>query len=430
MISTKAVLFSIIFALVFFEPILFKISVGPITFTILRLLIFMLFIVILYKNVFKVGLSHLQIVKYPLAFIGTWFIYGMFSLGWATDKVTGAKEMYIFSIFLLLIFILLHLFDHDRMIRVVEISYWSMGILILMIAIVEINTGFHLSTSRYVESSMAELNQSIATAFFYNENDLSLFLVMLAPFYLTKIFDRQTLLLKLVSIVLYVALCYVIFVNSSRIAIIATVIQFLIVVLLKVKPAFIRGLLTFIPLLILVISFNINKFISLFVIYDGYGSNFVRLNLILNGLYSVYQSFMLGVGPGNFEKHVSPMFNTNGIVNPHNWWIEILTNYGFIIFCGYLVFFFFMLKKLYEIFKQKNHYSNFALTLFLSQVGFMFASIGPSSLFSFWPMWLMYAIILAFINLHGRKDSYATKEQFLFREIRDNHYNVSEKGGY
>jgi O-antigen ligase len=133
-------------------------------------------------------------------------------------------------------------------------------------------------------------------------------------------------------------------------------------------------------------------------INDGTGSTFIRINLYLNSLYTTFQSFMLGVGPGNYQYNINPMFNTQGIINPHNWWLEILTNYGLLVFFGYCCFFLYMLVKLFKIYRENNDKNELALILFLSLSGFSIGCMGPSSLFYFWPMWLLYGVSLGYIS--------------------------------
>ncbi|MBS4206749.1 O-antigen ligase family protein [Bacillus sp. FJAT-50079] len=405
----KAFIYVILFLLIFMDPFIFNFAVGPIHLTLLRLIIFLISIPILYQYIVKRNFNNLAAIKSPIIFFAIWFIYGFASLAWATDKIVAVKELYYFFIFLLLILILINLLDDEKMIKVMDRSFWGIGVITIFICLMEIFTGFHLGTSRYViEVMRTEEIHYIATAFFYNENDLSLFLVMIAPFYYLKIFGERKLYLKIINAFVMSLLFYVIIINGSRVAILAIFIQTAALLYIKFKPTFyriIRSSILFLPVFIVFIFLNIDKITPLIAIYNGYGSNFVRLNLYLNGLYSVYQSFMLGVGPGNFEKNIFPMFITNGIVNPHNWWIELLTNYGFLVFSGYLLFFIYHLKKLFKIYKEKNIYSNVAIILFISQIGFIFASIGPSRLFYYWPMWVNYAIILAIINLNERKNN-------------------------
>src|SRR5690606_12671218 len=113
-------------------------------------------------------------------------------------------------------------------------------------------------------------------------------------------------------------------------------------------------------------------------------STSARINLILTGINSILDTFLFGVGAGNFQFHVNGSYDTNGIVNPHNWWLEVSTNYGVDVFVFYLAFLIFLFRKLWQIYKQNNEASLLAFCLLLSYVGFVIACIGPSRLFYFW----------------------------------------------
>ncbi|MCL6631854.1 MAG: glycosyltransferase [Alicyclobacillus herbarius] len=69
------------------------------------------------------------------------------------------------------------------------------------------------------------------------------------------------------------------------------------------------------------------------------GSIGQRLNLIRNGIHFTLLSHGLGFGPGSFEylmSHDVGIYPTGGIINPHNFWVEVLSEYGVIVFCGLL----------------------------------------------------------------------------------------------
>lgn len=65
-----------------------------------------------------------------------------------------------------------------------------------------------------------------------------------------------------------------------------------------------------------------------------------RINLIKNGLYFLNKTYGFGVGSGNIEYWMEnyAIFPINTI-NMHNWWFEILTEYGVLILIGYLIFY-------------------------------------------------------------------------------------------
>jgi teichuronic acid biosynthesis protein TuaE len=177
---------------------------------------------------------------------------------------------------------------------------------------------------------------------------------------------------------------------------------------IKNKIKFILLALIFLPVVIINFHNNIHQIINMFSsifnsISSGRGAGFVRLNLILNGLYFLYNSFGFGVGAGNIEFYMrnNAIFETFGIENMHNWWFEIITNYGIIIFMLYLMFFIRIFFKIYMIRKTENN-KIFSEAILLSLIGFIFASISPSTFIAFRPQWIIIGIAIAYINSHKK----------------------------
>ena len=401
----KTVSYLCLFLLVFIDPFFFNVPVGPLRVTAIRVVIggltfIMLFRLLVFEDIIK------RQIGYPVLFLFVWFLYGFISILWTTDKVTGIKELYYFGTFLLFILLLIYLLKMKNHRFWINQSFWLMGIITIGISLLELALNYHLPTSRIVLEAdrFSESSTRVATAFFYNENDLATFLVILFPFFLVNLL-KTTAFGKFLNIMIMLLIFVITFANLARIATISLLIQVLLFIYLTKKDWFYRGIclaLLFSPILLglswVLLGDKFATLIDLEGLKQGYGSGFIRLNLYLNGVYALFQSFMLGVGPGNFQEHIYPMFNTKGIVNPHNWWVEVLTNYGFMIFCGYVVFYWFCLKNTFQLYQKNVKSNHLALTLFLSLSGFIFASIGPSRLFYFWPMWLLIGVVLAYIN--------------------------------
>lgn len=75
----------------------------------------------------------------------------------------------------------------------------------------------------------------------------------------------------------------------------------------------------------------------------------VRKNLLLNGINLLKDNPLIGVGPGQFrQRHIEGNVEhpTHTVTNPHNFPIEIISNYG-IIGWGYLLIFGYVLLQLF-----------------------------------------------------------------------------------
>ncbi|MBA4538053.1 O-antigen ligase family protein [Bacillus aquiflavi] len=399
-LNFRKYLFFLITILVFLDPLLFKIDLGPITITSLRVILIISIYYFLYELIFKPKWANYNEIRIYLLFFLIWFSYGGVAVLWSNDPNLAIRQLYYFSMFILFILLLVKVLSAQESYKWVYRIFWVIGVLMVGLSFIEMITNIHLPTSRLYNQDTA---QYISTGFFYNENDHAYFLVLIAPFFLLNI-TRKKILLSIINAMIYAAIFIVIYINDSKAALISLFLQIVIMnlfildykkiykVLLSSVALFgIIGVFFFTPVGEKVLTIlNSLKFSN--------GSAFVRLNLYLNGLYALSDHWFFGVGPGNFITNIYENFNTGGIINPHNWWIEILTEYGVFIFGLYLLFFVSLIIQLFKIGKSKISESKVSIALFLSFIGFILASIGPSSLFYHWTMWLFYGVAIAIIN--------------------------------
>ncbi len=69
------------------------------------------------------------------------------------------------------------------------------------------------------------------------------------------------------------------------------------------------------------------------------GSADIRVNLTLNGIDFLQETYFLGLGPGGFESRMAQggRFPTGGILSAHNGATEVLVQYGVIVFAALVV---------------------------------------------------------------------------------------------
>ncbi len=67
------------------------------------------------------------------------------------------------------------------------------------------------------------------------------------------------------------------------------------------------------------------------------------------------KTFGFGVGIGNVEYWMENfrVYETFGILNVHNWWVEILVNFGIFIFVRYVLFYSSLVRSIYRIYRFK-----------------------------------------------------------------------------
>ena len=140
-------------------------------------------------------------------------------------------------------------------------------------------------------------------------------------------------------------------------------------------------------------------------------SDAVRLNLIRNGLVFLKDTFGFGVGTSNAEYWMATeaVYYVRGFVNVHNWWIEILTNFGIIIFALYILFYTGLFRSVWQRIKAEKDKDIRAFCMILTafMAGFLPASFSSSSNWGKEWLWILWAFIIAF---QGSSDILITKE--------------------
>lgn len=137
-----------------------------------------------------------------------------------------------------------------------------------------------------------------------------------------------------------------------------------------------------------------------------YGSDYVRMNLIKNGLHFLPQNLFLGTGAGGIEHWMASesIYDTGSITNIHNWWMEILTGYGIFVFVGYLFFFGKLCFDMYKICRTSNNIKEVYISLAMIGVlvSFIIGSISSSSNMANYSIWVFFAIAIAFQGISAR----------------------------
>ncbi|MHA6967268.1 O-antigen ligase family protein [Glutamicibacter bergerei] len=173
--------------------------------------------------------------------------------------------------------------------------------------------------------------------------------------------------------------------------------------------------ITFICLLFVDLTFIV-KFLNLETIFNftfdnSHSSDGVRLNLSKNGIHFLIETMGFGTGAGNIEHWMETraVYPTSGVLNIHNWWLEILVAYGVLVFVGYITMILFIFIKLIKSTWQNgnNIVGYISAYLFAGIAAFVISSISSSSNISSEWLWVYFAVIINFatrVNLF-KKDN-------------------------
>ena len=137
------------------------------------------------------------------------------------------------------------------------------------------------------------------------------------------------------------------------------------------------------------------------LLVTGTESDKVRIALIKNGVYFLKQSWGGGVGLGNIEYYMAngnPPHPTNGFVNIHNWWMEILVSSGIGIFVLYVAVYMRSLWLTYRHIHSRRHFAQ--VCALGSMCGFIFASLSASTMMGLEAVWLVMGLLFFFVGNH------------------------------
>ena len=333
-----------------------------------------------------------------------WLLVGYVSILWAVDKVAAIKELFSVSLGLALVIgFLTQCASSDsiarNLIRGWVIAFMGTGV----IGIYERLSGHHLSNYRFGQVQTSVDLRLVAT-FFGNPNAYAAFLVTAFPFLLWGLMTARSKSSRLFFVANLSALLVLLLFTGSRLCLLAMFIQGLVaVIIIATRPyrlAAIAGSVLVVAAILTGITAPLARafpFLSHKIFSDGgvtalvqevaspSGSGGVRLNLVKDGLWMVSQTRGVGVGAGNFEANVAKApFSAYPIINPHDLWIEVLSQYGVLVF---LLFVTWLIWCLLVGFRLLNHKAvavtaaakPLGLTIVVSVVGNVLAAMANSS---------------------------------------------------
>lgn len=131
-------------------------------------------------------------------------------------------------------------------------------------------------------------------------------------------------------------------------------------------------------------------------------SNVARANLLKNAGHYVLDTYGFGVGAGNVPYYLEhhALFDTDRVVEVHNWLVEIMTNFGVVMMLGYLTMYIYLITVLYRYYKRSlgKRYKLLIEGLTAALVAFLVSSISPSSVSNLYFHWVFLALVIATVN--------------------------------
>ena len=339
--------------------------------------------------------------------MAVWLFYGAFGLLKFPYAVfdTGMKELLVLALSCMVV-ISVYIVCRRNCWDYVVIGMKIAILATLIIGVVEILIGKHLETSRFYDPEYIKLvfettgenakdyRIHIAASVFYNENDFSAYLSVMAPLFAADIGSKERYK-RIIGGIVTGMIYFVLYSNDAFICLISTVIGLIMYLIfahadkfvyLKVIGSFaVTRIIILVLPLIKALGYDPNSTIDTALIDQlnnmemGYGSMLLRINTYTVTLKETFlQTKGLGFGPGSYYNYFNKFAETETMMrNPHNFWLEILSEYGVIVFLAFVI----LLTLLFIVLigrVTKFDRSKAAIVIGMGS-SLIFASVAPSS---------------------------------------------------
>ena len=340
-----------------------------------------------------------------LCFFILCFFYSLVSLFWTSDINEAFKEFFYYSTHISLFFLLVYLsFNANQPYRSI-IKGWLIAFLFsAIIAVCEILFDIHLPMNIYesdllLNSGGTVMQKQYASVTFGNYNGYVTFLCCVLPFLFAYILSAVKVRCLLYGWLSFMLMAYILLINASRGGLLSLLICFLIFLFffkrtnIKYKKIIFFILISFICCTIYVYSdILLLQIVSRFVESEAIVSDSSRTELIEFAFSLFLNSYFCGTGIGSIQASLETL--TSGITLPHNLFIEILVQYGLVIFFCFLSFLYFIFLN---IRKAKDLVIRYVLCAALCSLPAM--AVINSSYLLFPVIWIYFSSLFVFVTL-------------------------------
>lgn len=347
--------------------------------------------------------------RWPVLLFAAWFAWLALAMLWAPSKPDGFRYLGLIALESVLMATTAAAGVSRRRLRFVAVSLGVGYGLAMLIAVAEALTGLHLQSSAAAHGG----RQHIVTGFLYNPNDLATFIAVAWPFlFLGLLLARRWWQVLLSLLGMGVGL-YALLNTGSRVNMLAIGLATVAALLVVVRLRWIRhrgpAIALSVALIVAFAAVALNnsdtavlrqlRFTTLTENAENGGSSAgTRVALARAGLTASSRYLYLGVGPGNAEDQVKRQADApENVANLHDWWFEVFVNGGLPATVVYVLLYAVLVGgALRAAARATNRTLRFlAGATAAALVGYAVGCLGPSTVVSFAPMWILFGLALA-----------------------------------
>ncbi len=341
--------------------------------------------------------------KKIIIMIAVWLAYAVITVLWSKDYSSWFQAIYFLIIFILcLVMMQNHINTSSDFIMCLKV--FNMGALLqAVIGLIECLTGNYLFKIMNDRDYMylVTTRHRVPLALCFSENEFATLMFFASACCLFFLLTERRVRKKGFYLICLLSYGVLIALTTSRAVLIGFILLLGVILLLYGHKGW--GILAFgsIILLLLPPVQKVLKGLFTFDFVSGNNSESVRIALIKNGLSFVGDTYGFGIGAGQVQYWLEhkASYGINGIYDMHNWWIEILSEYGIAIFLLYILSYVYIFKTFFKYRKNQNkNVQIFSRIVCGFLCGFIIASLSTSSLFRNEAMWTFFALIIS--SLH------------------------------
>lgn len=356
------------------------------------------------KSEYKIKINHKKTNFYSLFFMLIWILYAIFSLLWVGDYNGWLFHVtHLVDALIICVSFSKYIVDKDDLLKTFKLISIMMIIHNLLGWFEVLFGNYIFLSSNYLEWYTLE---HFPTTTFSNTNDFATFMFFSVWVSYICLINAKPLIIKGLYFLLLISSTLLILATNSRANILGLIVSIIVFTYLSFKhkkSRYILLILLSILFLIILVNPEIMYFANNILTFNfspQANSENARINLVKNGLVFLKATFGFGVGAGNVEYWIEhrAQYNTYRILNMHNWWVEILTCYGILIFIMYLIFYVKLIKNFYK----KHTYSKNKLDRSISlgiccfMIGLIISIISSSIIINKTWLWVFWGIAVAY----------------------------------
>jgi teichuronic acid biosynthesis protein TuaE len=279
-----------------------------------------------------------------------WIFWGTLAVFWAAGTEPAVVNLLAVAFGFLTVLALLNLrANTTRGVRWLFRGWVAAAFVTGAIGVWEFVTGNHLPGS-WIDNTPARVQRLVVISTFDNPNNFGAFLLLASTVVLYQMETARSMVLRWTLFVVVLWLFVLAVLSTSKIAVVAMLTVILVYVVRAVQHkamavGMVIALLGGFVASLTYLGGDLDLLTDVVAFAEGgltlQQSTLSRVNLFLAGIDMTVSTYGLGVGGGNFsylmERGYSELW-TRDIVDPHNWWIEILSQYGVLVFALYVGF--------------------------------------------------------------------------------------------